>query len=167
MVSYTTLTGAARPGRPRVAYVGVAGDEPESARRYLLLSRILASSIAGRVPGPAEVAGDAGMEWGRAVARERGLPRGPEADLRQLAAMLEDLGFAPEVEAGGETTTIWLGRCPFREAAESNPEVVCAVHLGLMRGALSEWGSGLRAERLEPFVEPGRCRAVLSEGTGP
>jgi predicted ArsR family transcriptional regulator len=28
-------------------------------------------------------------------------------------------------------------RCPFREIAEARPDVVCSVHLGLMRGALS------------------------------
>jgi predicted ArsR family transcriptional regulator len=30
-------------------------------------------------------------------------------------------------------------RCPFREIAEARPDVVCSIHLGLMRGALARW----------------------------
>ncbi len=153
-----------RPGRPRVAYAVVGGAEPPGpGRRYFLLSRILASVIAGRMPDPSVLAGEAGREWGRAAAHERGLHADAEGALQALSALLEDLGFAPRVEADGEGATIWLHGCPFREVADANPEVVCSVHLGLMRGALSEWGSGLTAERLEPFVERDLCRARVSQ----
>jgi predicted ArsR family transcriptional regulator len=45
---------------------------------------------------------------------------------------------------------------PFREAAEQHADVVCSVHLGLMRGLLSELDAPLEARRLHSFVEP-RC----------
>lgn len=158
-----------RPGRPRVAYLAAASEDPsESAHRYLLLSRILASSIAGKVEDPGALARDAGRAWGRRIAKERGLPERPSTEeaIRALTAMLGDLGFAPEVEAERPESSIWLRRCPFREVAETNPDVVCSVHLGLMQGALSEWRTALRAESLEPFVEPDRCRARLARHRG-
>ena len=34
-----------------------------------------------------------------------------------------------------------LARCPLLEAAHRHPEVVCAVHLGIVRGALEEYGA--------------------------
>jgi predicted ArsR family transcriptional regulator len=45
--------------------------------------------------------------------------------------------------------------------AESNQRVVCAVHLGMLKGALAEMGAPLQATRLEPFVEPTLCVAHL------
>lgn len=161
-----TVERRGRPGRPRVAYVALVPDDPvESAERYLLLSRVLASSIARSVVDPAALAREAGREWGRAIAREGGaaVPLSMEEAVRALMAMLEDLGFAPEVGADGPEPSIWLRRCPFRDVAETNPDVVCSVHLGLMQGALSTWRAGLRAESLEPFVEPGLCCARFSE----
>jgi predicted ArsR family transcriptional regulator len=154
------------PGRPRVAYVAVSRDDPsESAHRYMLLSRILASSLAGKVKDPAALAREAGRDWGRTIARERGLPERPSTEqaMRALTAMLQDLGFSPETETEGPGGSIWLRRCPFREVAETDPDVVCSVHLGLMQGSLSEWRAELEAESLEPFVEPDRCRARFSK----
>lgn len=155
-----------RPGRPRVAYRAAATEHPsESARRYLLLSRILASSLAGKVQDPGELAREAGQAWGRTMAEERGACLRPSAEeaMRALAAMLEELGFAPEIEAEGPEEAMSLWRCPFREVAETNPDVVCSVHLGLMQGTLAEWRAGLRVDGLDPFVEPDRCRARFSE----
>ncbi|HEY8951402.1 MAG TPA: hypothetical protein VIP78_02435, partial [Candidatus Dormibacteraeota bacterium] len=59
---------------------------------------------------------------------------------------------------------ILLHRCPFREVAESNQQVVCAVHLGMLKGALTEMGAPLEATRLDPFVEPTLCVAHLGRG---
>ncbi len=154
-----------RPGRPRVAYRAAAEPPSESARGYLLLSRILASSLAGKVQDPGELAREAGQAWGRTMVEEREVLLRPSAEeaMRALATMLEELGFAPEIEAEGPEAAMSLRRCPFREVAETNPEVVCSVHLGLMQGALAEWRAGLRADGLDPFVEPDRCRARFSE----
>jgi len=51
--------------------------------------------------------------------------------------------------------------CPFRELAQSGQGIVCAVHQGLISGALEELRSSLEVERLEPFVEPELCVARL------
>ena len=55
-----------------------------------------------------------------------------------------------------------MHRCPFKNLAETNPEIVCSVHLGLMSGALDELGSRLEAIGIDPFVEPDLCIAHLA-----
>lgn len=52
--------------------------------------------------------------------------------------------------------------CPFHELAESQPEIVCAVHRGLITGALQELGSDLEVDELDVFVQPDLCVARLS-----
>ena len=76
-----------------------------------------------------------------------------------MVELLEDIGFAPEPDPGSGMIT--LHACPFREVAETHPEVACAVHLGLMQGALAELGAPSMTTRLEPFVTPRQCRAHL------
>jgi predicted ArsR family transcriptional regulator len=56
---------------------------------------------------------------------------------------------------------IGLRRCPFQEVARQHPDVVCALHLGLMQGALEELRAPVTASRLEPFAQPGLCIAHL------
>ena len=65
--------------------------------------------------------------------------------------------FAPE-EGDDE---IRMRRCPFHELAETQPDIVCAVHRGLISGALDELGSTLAVEALDVFVEPDLCVARL------
>jgi predicted ArsR family transcriptional regulator len=52
-----------------------------------------------------------------------------------LAARLAADGFAPTVRQRGSRTEIVLGVCPFVDAAEANPELVCGLHLGLAEAA--------------------------------
>ena len=41
--------------------------------------------------------------------------------------------------------------------AENQPNVVCQLHLGLVRGTLEAWGTPITAERLDAFVTPDLC----------
>ena len=75
----------------------------------------------------------------------------------QVVRLLDEHGFEPERENGD----VLMHRCPFRDLAEQHGNVVCSVHLGLIRGALAEIGAPVTATRLEPFVEPSLCRARL------
>ncbi len=150
-----------RPGRPRVVHR--AAPDTEEGRRYLELSRALATSLRRARADAARAALDAGRAWGREAAAAAGArPRSPAEAVRALVGILDGLGFAPEAAGGGGSVTVQLRRCPFLEVARAAPEVVCRVHLGIMRGALSVWGSGVRATELRPFVEPGLCVARLS-----
>ena len=45
--------------------------------------------------------------------------------------------------------------------------MTCALHLGLMRGALARMRAPVTADRLDPFVEPSLCVARLTERENP
>jgi predicted ArsR family transcriptional regulator len=77
----------------------------------------------------------------------------------RVVDLLEEHGFEPERENGN----VLMHRCPFRDLAAEHGDVVCSVHLGLIRGALAEIGAPVTATRLEPFVEPSLCRARLGK----
>ena len=76
----------------------------------------------------------------------------------QVVRLLDDQGFAAEAENG----EIRMRRCPFHDLAEAQPDIVCAVHRGLISGALEELGSELEVEGLDVFVEPDLCIAHLA-----
>jgi predicted ArsR family transcriptional regulator len=85
-----------------------------------------------------------------------------KAARREVVTLLEQLGFAPSPDA--RINVVKLKRCPLLETANKYPAVVCAVHLGVVRGALEELGADpAQTERtaLEPFSEPGACRLDL------
>jgi predicted ArsR family transcriptional regulator len=152
------------PGRPRALYSATRGSTPVGQRSYRLLAQILTSYLASATRQPEKAALRAGEEWGRYLA-ERPAPfrRNDAATAaRQLVDTLDDIGFSPEPVTAGRKRQILLHHCPFREAAEQHREVVCTVHLGLMRGMLAELDAPLDAASLEPFVEPDLCVTHLA-----
>ncbi len=152
------------PGRPRALYSATAGTPHAGRRNYRLLAQILASYLAAHVKQPEKAALSAGEEWGRFLT-ERPAPfrhADASAATRQLTATLDDIGFAPESRTVGRRREILLRHCPFREAAEQDGSVVCAVHLGLMRGVLAELDAPFEVTSLDPFVEPHLCVAHLA-----
>ncbi|HEY6054812.1 MAG TPA: hypothetical protein VIU86_12815, partial [Gaiellaceae bacterium] len=76
----------------------------------------------------------------------------------RLIALLAGIGFEPTLKK----QRIEMLPCPFLELARRHQDVVCPIHLGLMRGALAELGAATRATRLEPFVRPDLCVAHLA-----
>jgi predicted ArsR family transcriptional regulator len=153
-----------RPGRPRTLYTARPGSPPSGQRSYRLLAEILTGYLASETEQPAQAAQRAGQVWGRYLSRRPPPFRRTDAATatRQLVETLDEIGFAPEAVTTGEAVRILLRHCPFRETAEQHREVVCSVHLGLMRGVLDELAAPVQTERLEPFVEPGLCVAHLA-----
>lgn len=150
-------------GRPPLLFRVVRGMDPGGPRHYRELAETLGRALAA-APDPATLAVAAGRDWGAQAESPSGADH--DAHLEHLVALLDDLGFAPEVSAGA--TAIQLRHCPFLEVAEQEPGVVCAVHLGLMRGVLEARNAPLAVESLEPFAEPDRCVAHLAAtGAGP
>lgn len=155
------------PGRPRIGYRAVA-DGPAGRRRYRLLAEMLTSLIAATMPEPGRAAEEAGREWGAYLAEQPPPYQRPGAAeaIAKLTAILEELGFAPRAEADGDGDEgryrLCLHQCPFREVARHQQEVICSLHLGLMRGALARMRAPVSADRLDPFVEPGLCVARLT-----
>ena len=152
------------PGRPRIGYRAVA-DSPAGRRRYRLLAEMLTSLIAGTMTVPGQAAEEAGREWGAYLTQPPAPYQrltAPES-LAKLTAIMTEFGFAPQPETDdGERYRLNLHQCPFREVAERHRDVICALHLGLMRGTLAAMRAPLSVDRLDPFVEPGLCVAGLT-----
>jgi predicted ArsR family transcriptional regulator len=158
------------PGRPRIAYRATA-DGSSVQRRYELLAEMLTSMVAAVMPDPGRSAEEAGREWG-AYLTEQPAPyqRHSAADaVGKFTAIMDDLGFAATVEtrADGAQYQLRLRHCPYREVALRHRDVICSLHLGLMRGTLARMRAPVTAERLEPFAEPGLCVAWLAPSEQP
>lgn len=150
------------PGRPRILY-SARGPVP-GPRSYGLLAEMLTGLVASlKDAGPAAV--DAGRAWGRHLV-ERSAPServdAPEA-VDRLNRVLDAIGFQPETRTTKKGAEVRLHHCPFREVAERHTDVVCAIHLGLMQGALEELDAPVVATSLEPFVSANLCVARLQK----
>lgn len=154
-------TASAGPGRPALRFRARPGMDRGGPRNYQLLAAIGASQLAAG-PEPRTKAMEAGRAWGGYLI-ERPAPSVTIEEDRavgQLVGLLDDLGFAPEL-ASGKDRQIGLRHCPFLELVETQAEVVCALHLGLMRGAMDTLGARTTVE-LEPFAAPDLCLAHLN-----
>ncbi|MCX4884856.1 helix-turn-helix transcriptional regulator [Streptomyces turgidiscabies] len=162
------LEEPAGPGRPRTVYAPQPGMDRGGTRSYRLLAQILLSHLASTGPDNAHQAAiEAGRAWGRFLidpVPPYHRPTAEESAVR-LTALLDDLGFSPTPEGGGDGEAperIRLRHCPFLELAQEHGQLVCSVHLGLMQGALAELRAPMAASHLEPFAEPDSCLAHLA-----
>ena len=152
------------PGRPSMAYRAAEGGGSAGGRRYRLLAEILTSLIAGTMPEPGKAAMEAGRQWGAYLTEQPPPYQRPSPDeaIEKLAAIMEELGFAPQAVPDGKQYRLCLHQCPFREVAQHHQDVVCSLHLGLMQGALAQMRARVTADSLEPFAEPSLCIAHLT-----
>lgn len=130
-----------RPGRPRLLY----RLHPETAGRwgtssaYAWLAGLLSDAVR-RNQDPRQV----GRQDGHRRAAELS-GSGEPADL--LEAEITRRGFRPVRVDQGRRVEFVLGRCPFVDVAQSDPETVCQLHLGLAEG-LTEGLGNLEVEKL-------------------
>lgn len=156
-----------RPGRPRRLHRVVDGAVPTALaddRGYRFLAQILASYLGANADDAAAEAEQAGAAWGRFVVD----PPAPfvtvdaEGAVDRLVDLLGEFGFAPRVDDDGTGhPEVVLQRCPFLDVAREHQEVVCSIHLGLMRGALDELGVDVEVEDLIPWARPEGCVSHL------
>lgn len=148
-------------GRGRPAWLYTPSPHAAADSEYAGLAATLAAHIDRTSSDPRRDAIAAGRSWGRELAQEVGPPAepGPEAARRQVAALLDSVGFAPRLD--DHATSARLTSCPLLETAKRFPEVVCGVHLGIVQGALEEYGADGTGVDLRPFAEPGACRLEL------
>jgi len=103
-----------------------------------------------------------GRAWGQRLAA--GTPPGSgQTALTRLDAVLDAVGFAQtrhEDQGGAEMR---IHHCPFIELARQRPDVVCTLHLGLLRGAAEELDAPVDVTDLRPFARPGVCIATLRD----
>lgn len=150
------------PGRPAIGFEAAATDDAAGQSEYAGLARALAASIHRTSRNPARDGEAAGRAWGRELAAGRGRPRRASAAAarREVVALFDEIGFGPEPDT--RAVDVRLTRCPLLDAAVEYPDVVCAVHLGLARGALEEYDADMAGVELHPFSEPGACRLRLA-----
>jgi predicted ArsR family transcriptional regulator len=168
-----------RPGRPRLRFVALEGEPAAGdGAAYRSLASLLAETLAEAVSEPAASAIKTGERLGRTLAaveprpgREaRGGARGHGASNRTPSdgetvriaalALLERLGFAPR-PLEGDGSRLELRACPVLQVARERREVVCALHLGTLRGALAVHGANPDEVELEPFATPSSCLVSL------
>jgi predicted ArsR family transcriptional regulator len=138
LLEVTTDTQGA-VGRPQHRY-SLAADAPSlgfEPPAFPVLARMLLR-LAASASVPAADAVEAGREQGSAAAATRMAGTCAEALTQELAA----LGFDPAAVLDEESATIAFTRCPFRELAEANPELVCSLHRGLVEGFTEARGDG-------------------------
>lgn len=156
-------------GRGRPAWLYEADVAPVQApgrhAEYAGLAAALAETIQRTSDRPVELAVEAGERWGHELAASRGAEPQPTPTLarRKVVELVDDLGFGTESDR--RATTVKLTRCPLLEAAHRYPDVVCAVHEGLARAAMADYGADPDGVSLEPFAEPGSCLLRLT-GSG-
>ncbi|MEU7818033.1 helix-turn-helix domain-containing protein [Pseudonocardia sp. NPDC049154] len=116
-------------------------------------------------PSVTEPVSGSGAEAGAA-----GSPPSRPPGFGHLLDLLVELGFAPHLLPAARPTSVQVGdqlhlqlhACPFVEVASEHPDVVCALHLGLLRGAVEQLGVPATVEDLHPFIEPGVCLARMT-----
>jgi predicted ArsR family transcriptional regulator len=151
-----------RAGRSSKLYepseVTVTVSLPE--RRYDLLAEVLAETVAceGAEGVACAIAARKGVALGRLLA-----PRPAEDAWSRAEMALTRHGFQPFRD--GEEGIVWLRNCPFREAAERSPELVCRMNLAFVNGLLE----GLEAVRARADLDPapGRCCIKLAVDDSP
>jgi predicted ArsR family transcriptional regulator len=155
------------PGRPRILYTS-EGPTP-GPRSYEFLAEMLTglvSALDDATPTTVEL----GRAWGRHLIERAAPSEHVDADeaMARLTRLLDGVGFQPETRATEDGAEVRLRHCPFLEVAQKHTDIVCAIHLGLMQGALDELGAPVKATSLEPFVTPQLCigRLQTTEATG-
>lgn len=155
-------------GRPRTTY-RLTDNPPheDGGTAYEGLAALLAAHLENTPEQRAARAEQVGLAWAEQLAPPAESHPGlgtPSLDhaADEVSALFVEVGFDPEVTASEpQERRILLHACPFRALAREHPEVVCSIHLGMLRGTLSRLGSAA-ASRLVPFVEPELCVAYLS-----
>lgn len=131
-------------GRPQHRYslapeAPALGFEPPA---FPVLARMLLR-MAAAAAVPAHDAVEAGREHG---ALDSARPDRRGSCEEALTAELAALGFDPESVTDDEALTVAFTRCPFRELAEANPDLVCSLHRGLVEGFVEARGDGAVVE---------------------
>ncbi|MCZ7524989.1 MAG: helix-turn-helix domain-containing protein [Acidimicrobiia bacterium] len=115
-------------------------------RRDDLLATLLARALEALDPGQAtHLADEVGYEYGLALASRMEPARLPggaghrsaRAAVASIAEALTAHGYAAHAEARGRSLAIVAEHCPFGQAAQRYPHVVCAIDQGMLRGLLA------------------------------
>lgn len=154
-------------GRPRTVYTAVPVTRGEGGPSpYEEIVRVLAAHLDETEDRRSARAEEAGASWAARLTRSRPSPNGTatsmDAAVEHLIGVFADMGFDPELTGAGDRRDIRLRACPFRAVAREHPDVVCAIHRGLLRAVLAHAGAPPVTAELLPFVEPELCVAQVA-----
>lgn len=169
---YLDRTREQRDAKGRPSWLWSA-KRRDAATPYAELAGVLAESLARVSRDPARDAREAGRSWGLALGAQLPAARTRQEAERAVVEAMRDQGFAPapapapadapgspEVDASAAGALV-LRQCPLVEAAAKHPDVVCAVHLGMVAGVLEAVGARDGGSVLLPFTAPGQCTLRL------
>lgn len=138
-----TPAATGRRGRPAWLYAARATViTPTTELAELAVA--LAGAVVRHADDPRAAALEAGHAWGEQLSEQS-----DDTVFEQLVR----LGFAP----GEDGEEVRLTRCPLLGAAQAEPQVICGVHEGLVRGMVDARGGDPEEVELLPFAEPGCC----------
>lgn len=154
-IRQTASSAAPTRGRPAMQWEAQARESSP----YVALVKVLAKQLRKESDNPRSAAKEAGISWGHALAEQHATNDAPESRTPEdmVVEILRAEGFAPERDGN----TVEFRQCPLIEAAGADPEIVCAVHLGIVTGALEQLGVRDGGSMLEPFSAPGICTLRL------
>ena len=143
VVAVGRADGARAAGRPSKQYRVSELDHSLNfpPRRDNLLGTLLARALEKLPVDEAEaLAEEVGFDYGRGLAARIEPTDGHRTVKAALAVVADALtahGFAAHTESVGTSLTIVNDHCPFGEAANLYPHVVCAVDRGMIRGLMA------------------------------
>lgn len=161
-------TPRSTPGRPRTVYVARTEEAPPAG--YRPLAALLAANLGPTERTRRRRAEKAGRDWATSLIPTNNTITTPELAAHRIVDLFAEMNFDPELADPAPDTgerEIRLRACPYRDVAREHPEVVCAIHLGLLQGALSQLGNPSTDARLVPFVKPHLCLAYLTPAAEP
>lgn len=146
-------------GRPQKLY-NLSADAPSLGLEppvFPMIARMLLS-LAEEAGIDGEMAAGAGKDEGQRLAHRRSGARRPCVDA--AVAMLDELGFDPARVDEDGVATVAFTHCPFADLAESDPDLVCSLHRGMLEGFVGEVG-GAEVLSFNDLADREPCRAQL------
>lgn len=120
------------------------------------LARTLLDAAAHGGLAPEDLA-DAGRRQGRADAAQWPVGTGC---LDGLVVEQARLGFDPATVESDTRATVAFAHCPFRDLAAEHPQLVCALHGGMVEGFVTAF-EGSAVERFHALVDRSPCQVDL------
>jgi predicted ArsR family transcriptional regulator len=155
------------PGRPRTVYAARAEEAPPDG--YRPLAALLAANLGPTSHIRRRRAEKAGRDWATSLILASSTTS-PDETAHRIVDLFAEMNFDPELADPAPDTgerEIRLRACPYRDVAREHPDVVCAIHLGLLQGILTQLGNPSTTVRLVPFVKPHLCLAYLTPAADP
>ncbi len=151
--------GRGTVGRPQHRY-SLAADAPSLGLEpspYPMMARVLLHAAHEAGLDRSELA-EAGRVQGAADAHQ--WPSG-SACVDALIVEQAKLGFDPAVVDDDDGATMAFAHCPFRDLAETYPDLVCGLHCGLVEGFVETLG-GARVAEFHSLLAREPCQVELA-----